>query len=174
MPFWSGCHCGIFQHREYWEDGRQAPVCDVRAGDTCIHDLKRDPIVLLDKPYHVLFFYLPRAALNAIADDASAPRIGDLDCRLAAGVDDATIAGLGGTILPAFRRPSKPTGCLSTTSRSRSGFMPLKPMAACGRCRTRLGAGLRRGRSAAPRKFSAPTSTATCRSRTWRGSAVCR
>ena len=96
-----------FPHREYWEDGRQAPVCDVRAGDTCIHDLKRDPIVLLDKPYHVLFFYLPRAALNAIADDASAPRIGDLDCRLAAGVNDATIAGLGGTILPALSRPEQ-------------------------------------------------------------------
>ena len=96
-----------FPHREYWEDGRQAPVCDVRAGDTCIHDLKRDPVVLLDKPYHVLFFYLPRAALNAIADDASAPRIGDLDCRLAAGVNDATIAGLGGTILPALSRPQQ-------------------------------------------------------------------
>ena len=42
-----------FPHREYWEDGRRTPVCDVRAGETCIHDLKRDPIVLLDKPRHV-------------------------------------------------------------------------------------------------------------------------
>ena len=91
-----------FPHREYWEDSRQTPVCDLRAGDTCIHDLKRDPVVLLDKPYHALFFYLPRAALNAIADDAGAPRIGDLECRQAAGVNDATIAGLGGTILPAL------------------------------------------------------------------------
>jgi AraC-like DNA-binding protein len=96
-----------FPRREYWEDGRQMPVCDVRAGDTCVHDLKRDPVVLLDKPYHALFFYLPRAALNAIADDAGAPRIGDLDCRLAAGVNDATIAGLGSTLLPALRRPEQ-------------------------------------------------------------------
>jgi AraC family transcriptional regulator len=55
-----------FPHREYWEDGRQAPVCDLRAGETCIHDLKRDPVALLDKPYHALFFYLPRATLNVM------------------------------------------------------------------------------------------------------------
>ena len=96
-----------FPHRVYWEEGRQTPACDLRAGDTCIHDLKRDPVTFLEKPYHVLFFYLPRAALNAIADDASAPRIGDLDCGLAAAVNDATIAGLGGTILPALSHPQQ-------------------------------------------------------------------
>jgi AraC family transcriptional regulator len=96
-----------FPHRVYWEEGRQTPVCDLRTGDTCIHDLKRDPVSFLEKPYHVLFFYLPRAALNAIADDASAPRIGDLDCRLAAAVNDVTIAGLGSTILPALSDPQQ-------------------------------------------------------------------
>jgi AraC-like DNA-binding protein len=69
--------------------------------------LKRDPVSFLEKPHHELFFYLPRAALNAIADDASAPRIGDLDCTLAAAVNDATIAGLGGTILPALSHPQQ-------------------------------------------------------------------
>jgi AraC family transcriptional regulator len=96
-----------FPHRVYWEEGRQTPACDLRAGDTCIHDLKRDPVSFLEKPHHELFFYLPRAALNAIADDASAPRIGDLDCRPAAAVNDATIAGLGGTILPALSHPQQ-------------------------------------------------------------------
>ena len=96
-----------FPDREYWEEGRQAPVCDLRAGETCFHDLKRDPVTFLEKPYHVLFFYLPRIALNVIADDASAPRIGDLDCRLAAAVNDPTIAGLGGTILPALSHPQQ-------------------------------------------------------------------
>ena len=111
--FLVGLQLRDFPHREYWEDGRQAPVCDLRAGETCIHDLKRDPVAFLDKPYHALFFYLPRAALNAIADDANAPRIGDLDCRPAAGINDATIAGLGGTILPALSHPraSQPVVC---------------------------------------------------------------
>jgi AraC family transcriptional regulator len=94
-----------FPRRLYWEEGRQTPVCDLRAGDTCIHDLKRDPASFLEKPHHELFFYLSRAALNAIADDAGTPRVGDLDCRQAAAVNDATIAGLGGTILPALSHP---------------------------------------------------------------------
>ena len=71
------------------------------------HDLKRDPAVLLDKPYHSLLFYLPREALNAIADDASAPRIGDLNYKPGAGINDVTISRLGCTILPALSRPEQ-------------------------------------------------------------------
>src|ERR1700689_3242179 len=58
-----------FPNCEYWEDGRRASVGDLRAGESCLYDLKRDPRGLLDKPFHVLSFYLPRAALDAIADD---------------------------------------------------------------------------------------------------------
>jgi AraC family transcriptional regulator len=155
-----------FAHRVYWEEGRQTPVCDLRAGDTCFHDLKRDPVTFLEKPYHVLFFYLPRAALNAIADDAGAPRIGDLDCRLAAAVNDATIAGLGGTILPALSHPQQANRLfvdhilLALGIHVAQTYGGMRPVS-----RPALG-GLRRGRSAAPRKFSAPTSTAEYRSRT--------
>jgi AraC family transcriptional regulator len=42
---------------------------DGRAGESCFYDLKREPRGLLDKPYHTLIFDLPRAALNAIADE---------------------------------------------------------------------------------------------------------
>jgi AraC family transcriptional regulator len=92
---------------EYWEDGRRAPVCDVRAGESCLHDLKRDPSSLLDKPYYVLSFYLPRAALDAIADDANAPRIRDLSYKPGAGVNDVTIFGLGSLLLPALGHPDQ-------------------------------------------------------------------
>ena len=77
-----------FPNRQYWEDGRQMPVCDLRTGQVDFHDLKRDPVALLDKPYHDLFFYLPRCALDAIADDADAPRIGDLNHKPVA-IDDS-------------------------------------------------------------------------------------
>src|SRR5882672_8799261 len=92
-------------NREYWEDGRRASVCDLRAGESCLHDLKRDPSALLDKPYHVLSFYLPRAALDAIADEANAPRIRDLRYKPGAAVNDATISSLGSLLLPALRYP---------------------------------------------------------------------
>jgi AraC family transcriptional regulator len=107
--FLVGLQLRDFPNHEYWEDGRQAPVCDLRAGESCLHDLKRDPTVLLDKPYHSLNFYLPRAALDAIADDAKAPRIRDLSYQPGAGVNDVTISCLGSLLLPALRHPDQAT-----------------------------------------------------------------
>jgi AraC-like DNA-binding protein len=95
-----------YPNRVYWEDRRVMSVCDVRAGQTCIHDLKRDPVALIDKPHHHLFFYLPRSALDAIADDAEVPRIGDLNHQ-PVGIDDATLSSLGGAMLPALRHPDQ-------------------------------------------------------------------
>jgi AraC family transcriptional regulator len=95
-----------FPNRQYWEDGRQMPVCSLRTGQVDFHDLKRDPVALLDNPYHDLFFYLPRSALDAIADDAGAPRIGDLKHKHVA-FDDDTIAGLGRAVLPALSHPDQ-------------------------------------------------------------------
>jgi len=95
-----------YPNRVYWEDGRLASICDIRAGQTCIHDLKRDPVALLDKPHHVIYFYLPRGALNAIADDAEAPRIGDLNHNPVS-FDDDTVEGLGRAILPGLSRPEQ-------------------------------------------------------------------
>ena len=102
-----------FPNRQYWEDGRQMPVCDLRTGQVDFHDLKRDPVALLDKPYHDLFIYLPRSALEPIADDADAPRIGDLNHKPVA-IEDATISSLGTAILPALSHPERePVVCRS-------------------------------------------------------------
>jgi AraC family transcriptional regulator len=96
-----------FPAHKYWEDGRLTPVSDLRAGESCLHDLKRNPTVLLDKPYHSLAFYLPRAALDAITDEANAPRIRDLSYEPGAGVNDVTIFGLGSLLLPALSHPDR-------------------------------------------------------------------
>src|SRR5260370_28736009 len=105
--FLVGLHLRDFPNREYREDGRPASVCDLRAGESCLYDLKRAPTALLDKPYHSLVFYLPRAALDAIADDANAPRIRDLSYEPGAGVNDVTISGLGSLLLPALSHPDQ-------------------------------------------------------------------
>lgn len=78
-----------------------------RTGESCLHDLKRVPTALFDKPYHSLVFYLPRAALDAIADEANAPRIRDLSYEPGAGVNDVTISGLGSLLLPALSHPDQ-------------------------------------------------------------------
>jgi AraC family transcriptional regulator len=105
--FLVGLHLRDFPNREYWEDGRRASVCDLRAGESCLHDLKRVPTALYDKPYHSLVFYLPRAALDAIADDVNAPRIRDLSYEPGAGVNDITFFGLGSLLLPALSHPDQ-------------------------------------------------------------------
>jgi AraC family transcriptional regulator len=93
---------------EYWVDGRRAPLQDVRAGESSFHDLRRDPRALLEKPSHDLFFYLPRAALDAIADEANAPRIRDLSYKPNnVGVNDDTISSLGSLLLPALDHPDQ-------------------------------------------------------------------
>ncbi|WP_334407352.1 helix-turn-helix domain-containing protein [Bradyrhizobium sp. AZCC 2289] len=94
-------------NREYWEDGRRVSVCDQRIGESCLHDLRRVPTARYDKPYHTLAFYLPRAALDAIADNANAPRIRDLRYEPGAGVNDLTISGLGSLLRPALSHPDQ-------------------------------------------------------------------
>ncbi|WP_331373360.1 AraC family transcriptional regulator [Sinorhizobium chiapasense] len=96
-----------YPHHEYWEDGRQAPLTSLRSGDSVFYDLKRDPLVLIDKPFHSMHFYLPRVALNAIADDTEAPQIGELAYQPGAGVPDPVIADLGLSLLGAFGRPEE-------------------------------------------------------------------
>ena len=100
-------HLRDARNREYWEDGRRAWACDLRAGESCLHDLKRDPKAVLDKPYHTLAIYLPRAALDAIADEANAPRIRDLSYKPGEGVSDVVISGLGRLMLPALSHPDQ-------------------------------------------------------------------
>src|ERR1700730_16224311 len=106
--FLVGLHLRDTPNREYWEDGRRASVCDLRAGESSLHDLKREPRSLLHKPYHSLIFYLPRAALDAISDEANAPPIRDLSYKPGAGVKDVTISRLGNLMLPALSHPDQP------------------------------------------------------------------
>jgi AraC-like DNA-binding protein len=83
------------------------PVRDLRAGESCLYDLKRNPTILLDQPSHALAFHLPRAALDAIADDANASQIRDLMYEPGVGVNDVTISGLGSLLLPALKQPDQ-------------------------------------------------------------------
>jgi AraC family transcriptional regulator len=91
----------------YWEDGRQVAVNTVRTGECLLHDLRRSPRVLIDKPFHSLLLYLPQTALDALADDANAPRVAELRYTPGVGVADETAKGLGLPLLPALRAPEQ-------------------------------------------------------------------
>jgi AraC-like DNA-binding protein len=89
---------------ELWERGKCVVKRDVRAGATYLYDLKRDPRYVIDKPFHSLFFYLPRSALDGVAEQSGAPRIGELACELGIGHDDAIIRQIGASFLEGLRR----------------------------------------------------------------------
>ena len=96
-----------YPDHDYWEDGRYAPRTSLHAGETVLYDLKRDPVVLIDKPFHSVHFYLSRTALDAIADDAEAQPVAELAYQPGAGIADQVIADLGMSLLFAFARPEQ-------------------------------------------------------------------
>jgi AraC-like DNA-binding protein len=91
----------------YWEEGREVSAFSLRAGETTIHDLRREPRALMDKPIHSLLFYVPRAAFNALADQANVPRISELHYKPGVGIVDETIKSIGLTLLPALLTPDR-------------------------------------------------------------------
>ncbi|WP_315758981.1 MULTISPECIES: AraC family transcriptional regulator [unclassified Bradyrhizobium] len=96
-----------FDACECWEEGRCVTKRDIHAGATYLYDLKRDPRYVIDKPFHSLFFYLPRSALDGLARQAGRPRLGELAYRPGIGHDDAIVRHLGSTFLAALRRPDE-------------------------------------------------------------------
>ncbi|MBK6509325.1 MAG: helix-turn-helix transcriptional regulator [Haliea sp.] len=88
---------------EVWEDGHPLPRRTITAGQFYLRDLKREQAALIEHPHHALHFYLPRAALNAIADESEAPRIGGLWYRPGEPLRDPVVWNLGSSLLPAFR-----------------------------------------------------------------------
>jgi len=94
-------------NHELWIDGKPVAVRPIVAGETMLYDLKHDPIAYLGSPFQPLFFYLPRAALDAVADDCGAPRIEDLHYQPGMPIDDPTIKALGALLRPALDQPER-------------------------------------------------------------------
>jgi len=103
--FLVGYHLVDYPVHEFFEDGHAAPVTALVIGQTSLYDLKRDPRFKINKAIHGVYFYFPRAALDALADESQAPRIGELHYRPGVGVHDVLMQALVGSLLPAFENP---------------------------------------------------------------------
>lgn len=90
---------------DLWVDGRPVAVTPLAAGDVMLYDLKRDPIARMRSPFHSLHFYLPRKALDNIADEAGVPRIGDLHYQPGIPIDDPVVRQLLSSLIPAMAKP---------------------------------------------------------------------
>ena len=56
---------------ELWGDGKCVAKADVPAGATYLYDLKHDPRYVINKPFHNLFFYMPRSALDGLTEQSA-------------------------------------------------------------------------------------------------------
>ena len=74
-------------------------------GITALYDLMRDPIEELHCPTGCLSFYLPRSALEEIADDVGERRARTLEFRHGRAYDDPIMRILGQLLLPALAKP---------------------------------------------------------------------
>jgi AraC family transcriptional regulator len=93
--------------REFWIDGRALGKRTLADGVATFSDLRRNPACYMLSPFHSLAFYLPRKALDEIADDSGASHIDDLTCEPATGVDDPILRNVGLSLLGAFERPEQ-------------------------------------------------------------------
>ncbi|HUO66238.1 MAG TPA: AraC family transcriptional regulator [Gammaproteobacteria bacterium] len=86
-------------------DGKLVRPTNWFAGATTIYDLRQQPVADIRDPAHSLMFYLPRAALNALAAEAGAAPIDELRYERAVGIDDAVVRQLLSAVLPAIGQP---------------------------------------------------------------------
>lgn len=92
---------------ECWERGQCVIKTDIRAGATYLYDLKRDPRYVINKPFHSLFFHLPRSAFDDLARQTRAPLLGELTYQPGIGYDDAIVRHVGSSLLEALHRPDE-------------------------------------------------------------------
>ena len=144
---------------ELWENGKCVMKADVPAGATYLYDLKHDPRYVIDKPFHSLFFYLPRSALDDIAKQTGTPRIGELAYQPGIGHDDAVVRHLGASLVEALHRQDEANqlfidhtmlaltahvaqtygGLRRVTEPARGGLAPWQAKRACERLDSDLG-----------------------------------
>jgi AraC family transcriptional regulator len=88
---------------QWWLQGRPRAGVPYSRGAVDIVKLEAGPTALQSSPFDCLQFYVSRAALDEIADDNGARRIGDLVCPR--GRVDSVVHQLGSTILDAMETP---------------------------------------------------------------------
>lgn len=101
------CHLRGRPTYEYWEEGKAFPVQHLRAGDTFIHHLQRDPAAAIDSPLHTMMWLVPRQALNAMAEEANVAHIDELRFDPCVGVADEIVRQISAAMLPALRSPEQ-------------------------------------------------------------------
>ena len=94
-----------FPDFDIFADGKHFRGTGFRAGVMAMFDLNAGPAADLKEPFHAMNFLLPRAAIDAVTDDAGVPRMGEFPLAPGAVADDAVARGLLLAMRPALGAP---------------------------------------------------------------------
>lgn len=98
--------------RELWLNGRFISSDTLRAGETYIVDLRQEPRVLLQNPWHNVNFYMPISTLKAYAEQNDMPVFAEVAQPPTVGQDDPVMRQLAGAASAAFAHPHQASGLL--------------------------------------------------------------
>jgi AraC family transcriptional regulator len=91
-----------------WLDHRELRLGYRQAGDICIIPLECEMVANIEAPFDMLQFYIPRSALDELADDIGVPRIRTLHCDPGTPVQDPVLSQLGLALLPMLEEAREP------------------------------------------------------------------
>ena len=93
-----------------WVAGQCVPVATCPPGSVSVYDVQLELAVSIIDPLDVVRIFIPRAALDQLAGELGAPRIGRLNAVHGAANHDPTIQGLISCLLPALGAPEAAFG----------------------------------------------------------------
>lgn len=85
---------------EFWQCGKLVTSSSFKSGTTGIYDLRAEPALYFNQPFHHLSFYIPRTALMDACGDSVHDCLRDLALQSRQGVDDFAIRNIGTSLLP--------------------------------------------------------------------------
>lgn len=94
------------EHHDLWTEGQARRTGPLHRGSISIYDLRTSPMVNSVSAFRNMHFYIPRAALNAIAAREGCADVEELPNEPGVGMDDPVLAGLGLALESAFDAPS--------------------------------------------------------------------
>ncbi|MER8479224.1 AraC family transcriptional regulator [Mesorhizobium sp. M1163] len=100
---------------DLWLNDRSPLSETMHAGKTYLTDLRREPRVLIQDPFHTVNFYMPITALKAYAEQNDMPIFTEFPQSPTVGQDDPVMRQLAGAAAAAFAHRHQASGLLLDT-----------------------------------------------------------
>jgi AraC family transcriptional regulator len=97
-----GLHLRDLNRYELWSKSGLAYSAPLLSGCSSLHDLSEGPALYFDEPFHAIYFYVPRTALEDIDQLSPNDNAKELNIRAGHGFEDAIIRNIGLSLITYF------------------------------------------------------------------------